>query len=400
MFMPEQNVFIQQDPNIKRRRKLAEAMMADQKPIRHWSDGLSNAAKSIAGALINKKIDTQEQEQEKKKREILSRVLSGENLTPQEVAAQMMQFPETHDYGAQMKLSQIMNKPERKVMADAMGRKRYADTGDFVFSDMSAFDKNVLSDAALEQKRQIARDSRSNVNVNTGNQYPGLSKLGEGRAYKRNPDGSLYINEQGIPEAVAIPGSKAAGELSPKEKTASAKSRVSGNLGTLADHYRKLDKLSAAVNVEKSTIDNVLASLRASDFGQALGRFAGTDEQSVRNMINSMRPTLVNDIRQASEMGAKGMDSEKELEFFLQAATDPKRDLQSNMAALKVLDNAYGLGDLDISIDQSVTDGLNQEFKNLSQPTPARPQTEADYNALPSGAMFIDPDDGKVYRKP
>jgi hypothetical protein len=31
---------------------------------------------------------------------------------------------------------------------------------------------------------------------------------------------------------------------------------------------------------------------------------------------------------------------------------------------------------------------------------PAQPQTEADYNALPSGSLFIDPDDGKTYRKP
>lgn len=30
----------------------------------------------------------------------------------------------------------------------------------------------------------------------------------------------------------------------------------------------------------------------------------------------------------------------------------------------------------------------------------ARPTTDAEYNALPSGALFIDPDDGKQYRKP
>lgn len=33
-------------------------------------------------------------------------------------------------------------------------------------------------------------------------------------------------------------------------------------------------------------------------------------------------------------------------------------------------------------------------------PTTARPQSEAEYNALPKGALFIDPDDGKTYRKP
>jgi hypothetical protein len=31
---------------------------------------------------------------------------------------------------------------------------------------------------------------------------------------------------------------------------------------------------------------------------------------------------------------------------------------------------------------------------------PARPQSDAEYNALPSGATFIDPADGKTYRKP
>ncbi|MNB77303.1 hypothetical protein D3C81_171030 [compost metagenome] len=30
---------------------------------------------------------------------------------------------------------------------------------------------------------------------------------------------------------------------------------------------------------------------------------------------------------------------------------------------------------------------------------PARPQTEADFNALPSGSLYIDPDDGRTYRK-
>jgi hypothetical protein len=41
--------------------------------------------------------------------------------------------------------------------------------------------------------------------------------------------------------------------------------------------------------------------------------------------------------------------------------------------------------------------GVNQ---SPSQAGPARPTTDAEYNALPSGAEFIDPDDGQTYRKP
>jgi hypothetical protein len=30
----------------------------------------------------------------------------------------------------------------------------------------------------------------------------------------------------------------------------------------------------------------------------------------------------------------------------------------------------------------------------------ARPQTQADFDALESGELYIDPDDGQTYRKP
>jgi hypothetical protein len=42
-------------------------------------------------------------------------------------------------------------------------------------------------------------------------------------------------------------------------------------------------------------------------------------------------------------MSTKAMDSNAELKFYLQAATDPKNDLKSNLNALAVLDETYGL---------------------------------------------------------
>jgi hypothetical protein len=40
------------------------------------------------------------------------------------------------------------------------------------------------------------------------------------------------------------------------------------------------------------------------------------------------------------------MDSEKELEFYLRAATTPRGDLMSNLVAIETLDRVYGLGDI------------------------------------------------------
>lgn len=123
-----------------------------------------------------------------------------------------------------------------------------------------------------------------------------------------------------------------------------ARGKVTGELKELTGLYGVLDAAGEIVSAEKSITSNVMAWAKASTPGQAVSKMTGTVAQSIRNRVNSMRPLLINDIRKASEMGAKGMDSEKELAFYLQAATNPKLDVQSNYAAIKVLDEAYGDG--------------------------------------------------------
>lgn len=147
-----------------------------------------------------------------------------------------------------------------------------------------------------------------------------------------------------------------------QEKVNDAKSRVSGNLDALSEYYTELSNLGAAIDSGNDSVSNVAAAARASGIGQVAGRALGTKEQSVRNKINQMRPLLLQEIRQASAMGARGLDSNKELEFYLQAATDPSRDIQANMAALNVLSNAYGIGKPYGEIDSAVVGNLNNEF--------------------------------------
>lgn len=171
--------------------------------------------------------------------------------------------------------------------------------------------------------------------------------------------------EPGIRADIAESEMEARGEVSPKEKRRGAKKRVTGNLTKIASAYNRLADMGGVVDTEQSTAANLAASLSASGPGQYLGRITGSQAQAVRDEINQIRPTLVNDIRQAAEMGAKGMDSEKELEFFLQAATDPRRAISTNMAALKVLNDAYGLGE-DIDAPEQRINDLRREFRNLT----------------------------------
>ncbi len=139
---------------------------------------------------------------------------------------------------------------------------------------------------------------------------------------------------------------EAQGIPTPKEKTAHASARIVSVLADMMNNYTALDTKKAIVSTDRSAVENLQASLASSSAGQFLQRVAGTKEQSLRDAINNSRPLLINYIRQASEMGARGLDSEKELEFYLQAASDPKRSLQANLSALVVLDDAYGTGQL------------------------------------------------------
>lgn len=140
------------------------------------------------------------------------------------------------------------------------------------------------------------------------------------------------------------------------------KARVTVNLNALNDYYDELENLGAVVDSSKSGPANISARVRATGVGQAIGGALGTEEQVWRGNINQMRPLLLQEIRQASAMGARGLDSNKELEFYLQAATDPTKDIKTNRAAISVLEKAYGLGSIVKGADPAAVDALRTEF--------------------------------------
>lgn len=163
--------------------------------------------------------------------------------------------------------------------------------------------------------------------------------------------------------ATAADVSKAKGETTPVEKRETAQARMSGILANIANHYIKLDSMGAIVNIDNPSLSNVSARMRASTIGQAFENALGTNAQSIRRAINNAKPLIINYVRQASEMGARGLDSEKELEFYLQAATDEKADIQSNMSAIIVLDEAYGDGELGTLFERFIDPSLLQRLR-------------------------------------
>lgn len=143
--------------------------------------------------------------------------------------------------------------------------------------------------------------------------------------------------------------------------------QVSDVVNAMKDSYNTLDSMKSIVNTNNTAGQNLSAAARQSGVGQALGSAVGTKEQSIRNEIKTQLPSLINSIRSATGMSAKAMDSNAELQFYLAMATNPKKDIQSNMRALENIEKMFGSS---APLPSGMKDKLNKADMPLSEANP------------------------------
>jgi len=153
--------------------------------------------------------------------------------------------------------------------------------------------------------------------------------------YRYKADGALEI----------IPGGPADMKSGDKAKGREDFSKVTTSLRS---RYDELAKIPAAISDPSRTgigglVENIGAGIASSVGGQPVGRLFGTKAQSLRNQIESTRPLLLQAIKQATGMSAQQMNSNAEMQMYLNAATNPSYDIQTNINALNMLESLYGI---------------------------------------------------------
>jgi hypothetical protein len=191
---------------------------------------------------------------------------------------------------------------------------------------------NSLSE---EDRRRYLTMKRADKWLDTGTSFVNPNAAQPGAAptasVLKDPAGKAAATERGKYEG---------GE----EKRKEGKQRLTTILGGLAKDYMELDKTGGVVNPDKGVMENLAARGKSSGVGQFIAGATGAKEQSIRQQINNSRPLLIQGIMQATGMSARALDSNKELEFYLQAVTNPQSDLHSNLIAIDAIDKTYGLG--------------------------------------------------------
>lgn len=144
------------------------------------------------------------------------------------------------------------------------------------------------------------------------------------------------------------PNSKLSQQIQPREKRKIGQTQLNTSINTLVNAYTQLYKKGGAVDSSVTGLSgaahNTAEYIANTPLGQLVGKIHGNPLQDYRTVIGGARPLIIDAIKQATGMGAKQLDSNVELDFYLRAASDPTNSYQSNMAILDALDRTYGLG--------------------------------------------------------
>lgn len=165
--------------------------------------------------------------------------------------------------------------------------------------------------------------------------------------------------KEAAPARAAGGGSRGGGKAAAPTKAATAaeikradtikqgeesKRQVDVLLDDLSSKYETLHKSAGGISDpnRKGVLENLRAFGESSLPGQIAGRAIGTKNQSERDKINSTKPLLMAAIAKASGVKATQLNSNRELEFYLNAATDPGRDINVNREAIRRLREMFG----------------------------------------------------------
>lgn len=197
-----------------------------------------------------------------------------------------------------------------------------------------------------EDQERYLQMKRQNQVVNQGNQQTVVSPSGSPVAtFPVNPKLEDTPDYQREVEAAKLEGR---GEIPEVKKTALGKSMVTNLITKVVPNIQALEQAGGATSTSNSATANVWSSIKSSDVGQYAQRITGTDEQSIRNKIKTQKPALMNAIRQATGLSASAMNSNTELQFYLQQIGDDATDTESQLFALKMIDELYGQGNAQV----------------------------------------------------
>jgi hypothetical protein len=158
-------------------------------------------------------------------------------------------------------------------------------------------------------------------------------------------DASVYQpgTTMGAPGVFGVSGREPKSEQA-RQKAEKGVDDVEDTIANFRDIYTQLQARGAITDTSKGAIDNIQAYIATTSPLQVAQRMIGGESQKLRDNIAQQRPLLVQAIRRATGMSASEMNSNVELQTYLNTATNPEVSVQANLDALDNLSRLFGAG--------------------------------------------------------
>ncbi|NBX70347.1 MAG: hypothetical protein EBQ98_00315 [Actinobacteria bacterium] len=158
----------------------------------------------------------------------------------------------------------------------------------------------------------------------------------------QNPDELIRVDAR-TGRVIGVSGKEPAAAAR-EAKVAVGKNELSSELDNIRAAYNNLNEMRAIPSTGRNVLSNIAAGTAASGVGQAVGRLAGTPEQTERDVIKSGRLRLVNAIKNATGMSAQQLNSNVELKNMLDSVTDPSQSIETVNRILDQIQETYLTG--------------------------------------------------------
>lgn len=396
---------IQTDPRLEQRRQLALAMMQQGQnaaPVQHWTQGANRIAQSLLGAYQARQAEQEQAEQQSMGREALAQAMqqlqapsqpmiageSGDEMAfdlgqPKADASAIQRFaqtlaanPYTSEYGSGLALQ------------DALQQQQLQQRQGLGFQPSSVQEYEYFQKLNPEQRQQYLNLKRRGVQQVGGQLYDVASgeprallspeqQLGQGAIQAQVKGGISQAQAQG-----AATGKSRAQKIADLPKIMANAGQAVALIDKAANHpglsyaVGKSSMLPVIPGTEGANFMTVLDQLQGQNFLQAFeslkggGQITELEGQKAQNAMGRLQRSQTEDEFKNSLM---------ELRDIILAGA--QRAQQG------------------IVVDEPYTGSFSLP-KTDSASGVASPTTQEEYDALPPGAVFIDPEDGKQYRKP
>ncbi len=162
------------------------------------------------------------------------------------------------------------------------------------------------------------------------------------------------------------------------EQVATGKETLSDILSTAKTLVEDLKDSGGMSSTSAGALSNLITSTQTSTVGQILGGAFGTEAQSKRDQLRSVRLQLLNAIKEATGMSAQQLNSNVELQTYLKSLGSEGMTAEANLAIIDNLSKTY----------------LGKSMMGAPNPTATQPM----YAKNPkTGARIMSTDGGKTW---